>query len=182
MRPRTAHVLLVAAAGLLALSGCASGSPAGNSSAPSSAPASATADASDCSGVGIVIDAGTLDTGKTDLATSTCVDTKSAIGAADALSKAGITTKGTDQYPDEVVCRVNGEPSADTVIPAPDGTDYRETCGAMPAAFAYWSIWTKPSGGEWAYATEGLSTLQLKPGEQLELLFQINEQPATPSP
>ena len=52
---------------------------------------------------------------------------------------------------------------------------------SMPAAFAYWSLWVQPEGGEWGYAQEGLSTLQLQPGESLELLFTLNGEPAAPT-
>ncbi len=101
--------------------------------------------------------------------------------ASDALAAAGVTTEGTDQYGDQVVCRVNNVPAEDLALTAEDGSDYFEECASMPAAFAYWSLWVKPVEGEWAYAEEGLATLQLEPGESLALLFTLNGEPATPS-
>lgn len=116
-----------------------------------------------------------------DVSGYTCVETDQAIAASDALDQAGVTTEGTTQYGDQVVCRVNGTPAEDFALPAEDGSDYFETCEAMPAAFAYWSIWVQPEGGEWEYAQEGLSTLQVEPGTGLALLFTLNGEPATPS-
>ncbi|MDF2555385.1 MAG: hypothetical protein K0R60_1280 [Microbacterium sp.] len=110
-----------------------------------------------------------------------CIGTDETLAAADALTLVNVTTEGTDEYGDEVVCRVNGVPAEDVAIPAADGSDYFETCESMPAAFAYWSLWIKPADGEWAYAEEGLSTLQLEPGESLELLFTLNGEPAAPT-
>ena len=76
-----------------------------------------------------------------------------------------MTTEGTADYPNELVCRVNGVPAADFDINHQGGT-YREECAKMPAAFAYWSLWVKPASGDWAYAQEGLSTLQGQPGRE----------------
>lgn len=116
-----------------------------------------------------------------DPAGSTCIETTEAIVASDALAAAGVTTEGTDQYGDQVVCRVNGVPAEDFALTAEDGSEYFETCATMPAAFAYWSLWVRPAEGEWAYAEEGLSTLELQPGESLELLFTLNGEPAAPA-
>ena len=109
---------------------------------------------------------------------STCIDTDEAIAASDAVAEAGLTLEGTDEYGDQVVCRVNGVPAEDFALTAEDGSEYFETCASMPAAFAYWSLWVQPADGEWAYAEEGLSTLQLEPGESLGLLFTLNGEPA----
>ena len=80
-----------------------------------------------------------------------------------------------------MVCRVDGLPAEDVALTAEDGSDYFESCESMPAAFAYWSLWVQPAGGEWDYATEGLSTLQLQPGEGMALLFTLNGEPAAPT-
>ncbi len=128
-------------------------------------------------GVTVVVDAASLE----DSPESTvCVLSEETIGAADALELAGITTEGTTEYPDMVVCRVDGIPAEDTALTADDGTVVHEKCESMPAAFAYWSLWVKPAGGEWEYAQEGLSTLQLEPGESFALLFSLNGEPASP--
>ena len=73
-------------------------------------------------------------------------------------------------------------PAEDFALTAGDGSDYFETCQAMPAAFAYWSLWVKPQGGEWEYAQEGLPTLQVGPGQSIALLFSLNGEPADRPP
>ncbi|BDV31665.1 hypothetical protein [Microbacterium terricola] len=172
----TTKPLLLAATALLALSlsACAGGA-APAASSPSGTPeASAPAD---CAGVTVIIDASAIDGDSS----ASCVATDAAIGAADALAQADVTTEGTEEYGDQVVCRVNGEPAADLALPAEDGSEYFEECASMPAAFAYWSLWVQSDGGEWGYAQEGLSTLQLQPGDRVELLFTLNGEPAEPA-
>lgn len=127
----------------------------------------------------VVVDASALEE---DPAQERCVITEEPLIAAEALTLAGVETEGTVEYGDQVVCRVDGVPAEDTAIPAADGSDYFETCQAMPAAFAYWSVWLKTAGGEWGYAQEGLSTLELQPGDAVELLFTLNGEPAAPAP
>ncbi|WP_318152704.1 hypothetical protein [Microbacterium helvum] len=131
-------------------------------------------------GVTVVVDASALGDAD-DVSATWCVSTDEAIVAADAFLAADVTTEGTDQYGDQVVCRVNGVPAEDEALPAEDGSDYFEKCESMPAAFAYWSLWVKPADGEWAYAQEGPATQQLEPGESVELLFTLNGEPAAPA-
>jgi hypothetical protein len=104
---------------------------------------------------------------------------EAATPASKVLEEADIKTEGTVQYPTELVCRVNGVPAADFDITHKGGT-YKEECKGMPAAFAYWSLWTKPASGDWAYAQEGLATLKVSPGESLELLYTVDGEPAAP--
>ncbi|MDQ0730450.1 hypothetical protein [Arthrobacter sp. B1I2] len=179
---RTAAAGSLAAAGLLlALAGCST--PATNqpsSSAPASsasASASASTSAGPCAGVKVIVDSGALKQAAAD--TSTCVSVDGPTVASKVLEQAKIKTEGTTQYPD-AVCRVNGVPATDFDIKHKDGT-YREECKGMPAAFAYWSLWVKPGSGDWAYAQEGLATLKVSPGESLELLFTVDDQPAAPA-
>lgn len=179
----TLHRLLsVTAVAVLAaaLAGCAGGSSAAPSaSADLAIPAVAGTCEGEADGVTVIIDASTL--GEADeVSASWCVPAEEPLIAADALDLARIPTEGTEEYGDQVVCRVDGVPSADLVLTAEDGSDYREECQAMPAAFAYWAVWVKPAGGQWDYAQEGLSTLQLAPGDAVELLFTLNGEPASP--
>lgn len=178
---RTAAASSLAAAGLLfSLAACsAPATTQPTTSAPeSTATASSSADAGPCEGVKVIVDSGAL---KQDAAsTSTCVDVDEPTVAADLLKEADIKTEGTEQYPNELVCRVNGVPAADFDITHKGGT-YREECKGMPAAFAYWALWVKPATGDWAYAQEGLATLKVSPGESLELLFTVDGEPATPA-
>ena len=165
-----------AAALLLTLAACSS-TPAASESTTASTPSPASGD---CAGVTVVVDASVLELDD-DPSQEACVETDEAIVAADALAELGITTEGTTQYGDAVVCRVDGVPAEDFALTAEDGSDYFETCETMPAPFAYWSIWVQPEGGEWEYAQEGLSTQQLEPGESLALLFSLNGEPADPT-
>jgi hypothetical protein len=181
---RTAAASSLAAAGLLfSLAACSAPATQPAASEPASAPAatsaatSSTADAP-CDGVKVIVDSGALKQDAAD--TNVCVPVDEPTVAADVLKEANIKTEGTTEYPNELVCRVNGVPAADFDITHKGGT-YREECGKMPAAFAYWALWVKPASGDWAYAQEGLATLKVNPGESLELLYTVDSEPATPA-
>ncbi|MDV8148955.1 hypothetical protein [Arthrobacter sp. B10-11] len=178
---RTAAASSLAAAGLL-LSLAACSTPAAtqpSTSAPaSSATASSTSASEPCDGVKVIVDSGALKQAAAD--TSVCVPVDEPTVASKVLDEANIKTEGTTEYPNELVCRVNGVPAADFDIKHKGGT-YREECGKMPAAFAYWALWVKPASGDWAYAQEGLATLKVSPGESLELLFTVDGEPAAPA-
>jgi len=140
-------------------------------------------------GVGLVTDVGDLEDDRDDATEAEieaaegawCITTDAPITAREALDLAGVTTEGTTEYGDAVVCRVNGVPGADLPITNPEnGQAYTESCAGMPAAFAYWSVWLKPAGGEWTYAAEGVDTQQVAPGERLELQFTLNGEPVNP--
>ncbi|MDQ0676898.1 hypothetical protein QFZ30_000280 [Arthrobacter pascens] len=178
---RTAAASSLAAAGLLfTLAACST--PAATqptTSGPvSPATASSSAASGPCSGVKVIVDSGALKQAAAD--TSVCVPVDAPTLASKVLDEAKVKTEGTTQYPNELVCRVNGVPSADFDI-THKGGKYREECKGMPAAFAYWSLWVKPDAGAWGYAQEGLATLQVSPGESLELLFTVDGEPAAPA-
>jgi hypothetical protein len=128
--------------------------------------------------VKVIVDSGALKQSAADK--SVCVPVDGPTAASKVLEEADVKTVGTTQYPNELVCRVNGVPAADFDIKHKGGT-YKEECTGMPAAFAYWSLWTKPASGDWAYAQEGLATLKVNPGESLELLFTVDGEPAAPA-
>jgi hypothetical protein len=173
-----------AAALLVTLSACA-GPAADTSATPAAseivipAVAGPCEEVDDVEGVTVIVDASAL--GDADEASATwCVPAEEPILASEALDLARIGVEGTEEYGDQVVCRVDGVPAEDLALTAEDGKEYFETCASMPAAFAYWSLWVRPAAGEWAYAEEGLSTLELEPGESLALLFTLNGEPASP--
>jgi hypothetical protein len=167
----------LAAALPLALAACsASPSPATTTTTTPS-----TASARDCTGVTVVVDTGDLKVADSP-DRATCVAATGSVLGADAVKKAGLTIVGTAKYPEAVVCRVNGVPSAQTDLPGANGGTYHEDCSSMPPANAYWALWVKPKGGAWDYAQSGLSSLQLKPGDSVELLFTLNNKPASPAP
>jgi len=180
---RTAAATSLAAAGLLfTLAACstpATTQPA--TSAPAStatATASSSAAAEPCAGVKVIVDSGALKQAAAD--TSVCVPADGPTLASKVLDEAKVKTEGTDQYPKELVCRVNGVPAADFSIAHKGGT-YKEECKKTPASFAYWALWVKPASGAWGYALEGLATLKVSPGQSLELLFTVDGAPAAPA-
>lgn len=176
---RAAGTAAASALLLFALAACAGGAPAETpTSAETATVAILDSACADDAGVTIVVDSSALEDGES---REWCIGTDEPVAAADALALVDVKTEGTDEYGDQVVCRVDGVPAEDAAIPAEDGSDYFETCASMPAAFAYWSLWQKPAGGEWGYAQEGLSTLRLQPGDALELLFTLHGEPAAPA-
>jgi hypothetical protein len=90
--------------------------------------------------------------------------------AADALDAVGVTTEGTADYGDQVVCRVDDQPSPDV-----------ETCDTLPAD-GYWALWVRDApDAEWGYAEEGVTTLQLGPGQGLGLVYTQGTDSTPPS-
>jgi hypothetical protein len=166
----------------LTLAACATtASPTGDPTPPAaSSPAPAVRDGA-CDGeegVTLLVDASALRGGDR---TEWCVPADGEIAAADVLSEAGVTTEGTEEYGDDVICRVNGLPSADAPVGSTEDPAYVETCASIGPAFAYWSLWTAPAGASWDYATEGVATLEVAPGDSLGLLFTLDGAPATPT-
>ena len=178
---RTAAASSLAAAGLLfTLAACST--PAATqptTAAPASTAAASSSAASEpCAGVKVIVDSGALKQAAADSAV--CVTVDGPTPASKVLDEAKVKTEGTADYPKELVCRVNGVPAADLDIAHKGGT-YREECSKMPAAFAYWALWVKPASGDWGYAQEGPATLQVGPGESLELLYTVDGKPAAPA-
>lgn len=183
----SSRILALASASVLALSlsACAApSSPAPSGVGPTPA-ATASTDAgpvegacADDAGVTLIVDSSALADGQRE---EWCVPTDGDAAATDIVSDAGVTTEGTDEYGDQVICRVNGLPTADVPVGSTEDPAYAESCATMPAAFAYWSLWVQPAGGEWGYATTGLSELTVSPGESLALLFTLDGAPASPA-
>lgn len=179
-KTRTAAASSLAAASLLlALAACSAPAATQPSSAApaSSAGASASADAGPCAGVKVIVDSGALDQPAAD--TSVCVDADGPTLASDVLGKADVKIEGTAKYPTSFVCRVNGVPAADFDIKHKGGTT-REACDDKNTV-SYWALWVKPAAGTWGYAQEGLDSLKLNPGESLELLYTVDNEPAAPA-
>ncbi|WP_104133928.1 MULTISPECIES: hypothetical protein [unclassified Cryobacterium] len=164
---------------LAALSGCATtdsgtGSPA---SAGATATAGADAAAVDCTGVNVVVDFGTL---VADSVTE-CVDATQAIAASETLAISGVTTEGSVEYGDQIVCRVNERPAADETVVVDGQKSFTETCASMPPAYAYWALWVKATpDADWEYAQEGLGTLEVEPGQSVGLVYTTGTETPTP--
>ena len=175
---RTVAAAAASAALLLALVACSGTPDASPTPAETKTVAILDSACADDEGITVVVDASALEDGDSK---EWCIGTDEPLAAADALTLVNVSTEGTEEYGDEVVCRVNGVPAEDVAIPSPDGSEHFETCESMAPAFAYWGLWVKPAGGEWDYAQEGVSTLELQPGESLALLFTLNGEPAAPT-
>ncbi|TFD85096.1 hypothetical protein [Cryobacterium serini] len=158
---------------LAALSGCASAD-SGSSVSPA---ATAKASSADCAGVAVVVDFGTLDA-----ATITeCVDATKAIAASETLATTGTTTEGSVEYGDAIVCRVNDRPAADETVVVEGQESFSESCASMPPAYAYWALWVKATpDADWAYAQEGIGTLEVEPGQSVGLVYTTGTETPTP--
>ena len=153
----TAPALLALAA--LVLAGCAATAPAATTTPEPEATV-----AGPCEQVSVVVDFGVLD--------EPSVKACAAEGAAtDVLAEADITTEGTVDYGDQVVCRVNNQPSPDETVTIEGTEPFVESCLTLNSA-AYWALWVKATpDGEWEYAQEGANTLQLADGQSLGLVY-----------
>ena len=152
---RTAAVVLMAT---LALTGCAAGAPEPTPTAGGGE------ESGPCEQVSIVVDFGVLD--------EPAVDACGEAGVAlESLAAAGITTEGTEDYGDQVVCRVNNEPAADETVTVEGQAPFVEACLTFNSV-AYWALWVKPApDGEWEYAQEGVTTLELTDGQSVGLVY-----------
>jgi hypothetical protein len=142
---------------VLALTGCA-----GTTSGAASTPTPSASTAGPCTDVTVTVDFGTLD----HKPVTACAP---AGLASDVLKAAKLTTAGTTDYGDQVVCRVDD-------LPSPDA----ESCATLPSA-AYWALWVKDSSsGKWDYAQEGVATLQLTAGQSLGLVYTVGDDTTPP--
>ena len=155
---RTTPLLIVAAAAL-ALAGCATAA----SETPST-PVLEPTGAAGCEQVTVVVEFGALD--------KTPIEACAAAGVAtDVLAEVGVTTEGTVDYGDQVICRVNNAPSPEETVTVEGADPFIESCQTLNAA-AYWALWVKNSpDAEWEYAQEGATTLQLEDGQSVGLVY-----------
>lgn len=141
-----AMVLIVAAS----LTGCAGPTTDAGSSASAKPSASASGP---CDEVTIVVNFGALDSPDLKKCGPAGI-------AAASLKAAGITTAGTADYGNQVVCRVDNLPSPSV-----------ESCAKLPSN-AYWALWIKTSpDAKWEYAQDGVATQQVTAGESLGLVY-----------
>lgn len=149
----TTPALLVA---VLALTGCAAAAPAG--------PAATESASANCDKVTVEVDFGVLNKPQLDACASAGV-------ATDVLAAAGVKTVGTADYGNQVVCRVNNEPAPDETVTITGQQPFTESCATLNSV-AYWALWVKSSPtADWEYAQEGATTLQLKDGQSVGLVY-----------
>lgn len=132
-----------------------------------------------CDGVAVEVNFGTLGAKQI----SSCIEFEGEeILAKDVLSQAGVELAGTVTYPDQIVCRVNGLPSATEPLEIEGQEPHLESCADMPPEFAYWALWVKSdSGSQWEYATEGAASLKLTRGQSVGLAFASGDNTPTPT-
>lgn len=165
---RSLFVSLAVAGALFSLTGCTA------TPAPGAA-ASAEINIASCAGVQVLVDFADLGADPID----SCVDVSEETPAAQVAELAGLTTQGTGDYGDAIVCRVNGEPQATDTVQLTSGS-YTEDCADMPSADAYWSVWVR-TNGVWDYAPVGFNELTLAPGQAVALLYDVNNAVTAPA-
>ncbi len=135
--------------------------------------------AGNCDGVEVEVNFGSMTADQI----SSCIAFEGEeILAKDALNQAGVEIEGTLTYPDQIVCRVNGLPSATEPLEIEGQEPHLEACADMPPEFAYWALWVKAdSASQWEYATEGAATLKLTRGQAVGLAFASGDQAPTPT-
>jgi hypothetical protein len=145
----------------------------------SSCTAAAENAAGDCDGVVVEVNFGTMQAEQI----SSCIAFEGdEILAKDALAQAAVEIEGTVTYPDLIVCRVNGLPSATEPLEIEGQEPHLESCADMPPEFAYWALWVKnDAASQWEYATEGAATLKLSRGQSVGLAFASGDQAPTPT-
>lgn len=171
---RTTTVLAlgsIGVCGVLLVSGCAATTTSGDTPAAettSAVDAEVSVASADCQGVWLAIDFDIMDAAPIDQ----CIPTTEPVDGLAVLAEANVTVEGTADYGLDVVCRVNGLPSATTQLNLPGHESYRERCEKMTPEFAYWSVWVEDRAtGAWDYAPVGIDALSLNPGESLGLTF-----------
>lgn len=112
---------------------------------------------------------------------SQCVAVGSEINAMTAFNLAGYAIYGTDKYGLQIICRVNGLPDAIHPIKSDKHKGYAEKCTDMPADFAYWALLVRTPKEDWKFAEVGIQDLTVKPGEQLALVFSVDEKMELPN-
>lgn len=152
-----ASIVLAPLLVVLALSGCA-----GTTTGAASTPSPSASTSGPCTEVTVIVEFTTL--GHKPI--TACAP---AGVAADVLKAAKLTTAGTTDYGDQVICRVDD-------LPAPAD----ESCATLPSS-AYWAMWIKSSAdAKWDYAQEGVATQQLTDGQSLGLRYTVGDDTTPP--
>jgi hypothetical protein len=121
----------------------------------------------DC--VTLYVDYGPLNNGAK---TTSCIPVNGKTNALDLLSTANLSTQGTQDYGNAILCRLGGFPDVSV-----------ETCEVMPPAESYWAVLIKEREvipfpfdlqGEWGWAQVGINEVYLNAGDSLGLVFADN--------
>jgi hypothetical protein len=110
---------------------------------------------SDC--VTIYIDFGKLNGSKP---LTKCLSESKVISGPAFLRDAGYNIVGTQKYPTQIICKLNGLPENDP-------------CVTMPPADAYWAVLLE-NNNEWTWAQTGIDQVKLKNGQGIGLVYANN--------
>lgn len=123
--------------------------------------------------INVYVDYGSL---KNNQKQTECIKENGKTNALDLVQKAGYFVQGTQKYGLQVVCRVNGLPDAS-----------KESCTVMPKSNAYWALIVENKKSptnvipKWNWASVGISTLYLYPGDSVGLTFTENNKVRWPN-
>lgn len=157
---RASSLVALAAASILTVlvaTGCSASSNSSDSSQS----------AQSCAGIEVVVEFGEL--GGEDIAQ--CVDSETQMIALDAFTAAGVEVAPSEAYGDAIVCRVDGEPSAEAELRTTNNGPYVETCAEFGPVWASWSLWID-NGNGWELGQEAVNTQPLEPGQRVSLVWQ----------
>jgi hypothetical protein len=119
--------------------------------------------------VELYVDYGPLNNGAV---ATTCIPVDGETNALELLASANLSTEGTQDYGNAILCRLGGFP--DVAV---------ETCEVMPPAESYWAVLVKEhrlialpfdTGAVWGWAQTGINEVYLNPGDSLGLVFANN--------
>lgn len=134
-----------------------------------------------CDGVAVAVDGGVLDVGPLGpVSVLGCAPVVGTVSAHEAATAAGLDLQGTEQWGAAFVCRVDGRPAVDEEVRRADGSVGTEACLRTPSQGAYWALWTSTDGSTWVYATRGVASLDVDPGDVVGLAFVTSDQPEPP--
>lgn len=74
-----------------------------------------------------------------------------------ALKRAKLEPRGTAQFGDAFICRIQGRPAPRERLRI-GGNSYQEKCIRTPPKEAFWGYWRAKAGGSWTYSRSGAST------------------------
>ncbi|MEV8373155.1 hypothetical protein AB0P21_10490 [Kribbella sp. NPDC056861] len=91
-----------------------------------------------------------------------------------ALLDAGIELDGTRRWGEAFICRLEGRPGANEVLPVKGRENYKESCIDTPPASGYWSYWHASNGGQWQYSQWGVKNREALRGGFEGWSFSLN--------
>ncbi|MGO1385216.1 MAG: immunoglobulin domain-containing protein [Arachnia sp.] len=98
----------------------------------------------------------------------------------EAIRGAGFEMQGVDQWGDAFICRIDGRPAVDEIVPIDEDPTYTEKCVRTPPANGYWSYWhSDDQGANWEYSNLGAMGYEPEQGEWEGWSFSLNATSST---